>query len=382
MSTHTPLPPTSLGAGSRAPRRRRWLVALISVVAIIALGAIGIFVWLQQQQHCVKAPDPARSGAVSEYCPSEPYQPTNGGAMVTGPDGNLWYIDSQQRIVRFSPQSGAVTEFAAPTAPNNVAYAGMANGKDGNIWYVANYTLGRISMNGAFKEFALPQDMGFVGNLAVGTDGTLWVTMGSENKGGLLKVTPSSDTSAAPQITKMTLPLAANTQIGPIAAAPDGSLWAPWYAKSGDTILSTHIVRLTPSGAVTQLPLTIPGTMTSLAAGPDGKMWFVITPGHMGRITLAGAVTLFNVSQVGEMTGIPTNLAVEPNGNAWFSTSSQDGTTGVARITPAGVVTTYALPHSGGMINNMTVGPDGGIWLMLGYSQLAQPSSRLVRITP
>lgn len=381
MSTQTPIPPTAPGAGGHAPRRRRWLIALTSVVAIVALGAIGIFVWQQQQQRCVKAPDPARSGAISEYCPSEPYQPTNGGAMVSGPDGNLWYVDSRQRIARFSPQTGAVTDFAAPTAPNNVAYAGMANGKDGNIWYVANYTLGRISMNGAFKEFALPQDMGFVGGLAVGTDGTLWVTMGSENKGGLLRVTPSSDASAAPQITKVTLPLAANTQIGPIAAAPDGSLWAASYVKSGDSILSTHILRVTPAAAVTQLPPTISGTMTSLAAGPDGKMWFVSAPGHMGLITLAGAVTLFNVSQIGEMGGVP-NLAVEPNGNAWFSTNSQDGTTGVARITPAGVVTTYALPHSDGMKNNITVGPDGGIWLMLGYSQTYQPSSRLVRITP
>lgn len=378
MSTPTSVPQGPTQAGGPRPRRRRWLFALIAALVIVALGAIGVFAWMQQMQSCVKASDPTRSGAISEYCPASPYEPfSGGGAMVSGPDGNLWYIDSQHKIARLTPQSGAVTDFAAPTAPNDVAYGGMVRGKDGNIWYVANYTLGRISMNGEFKEYALPKDSGFVGGIVAGTDGTLWVTMGSPDltkPGALLQVTLPSDPSAAPRIAKVPLP--STTQMGPIAAAPDGSLWLSMFVTSGQNT-STHITRITPTGAITQLPVSISGAVSSLTAGPDGKMWYVSVPNHMGQITLAGAVTLFNVSEIGEMPGLPT-LAVGSDNNAWFATKDSR----IGRITPAGVVTTYSLPHSGGGISNITVGPEGGIWLLNGYSQPPSPTSRLVRITP
>lgn len=374
MSTRTPAPPNPTQAGGyRSPRPRWWLIALIATVAIVALGAIGIFAWQQQQQGCSKASDPTRSGAVTEYCPSEPYKPFT-GAMTFGPDGNLWYTDGQQKVARFTLPGGAITETGAPTSPNNVAYAGMVRGSDGNLWYVANNTLGRIRMDGQFTEFALPKEMGFVGAIAAGPDGVLWVTMGH---GELLKITiPSpSDATGAPQIAQMTVP--ANTR-DPLAVAPDGSLWASTFVMSGDTPVSTHITRITPAGASTQLPLTIPGGVTALKAGPDGIMWFISTAGQgqIGRITRAGVVTSFHVSQIGEM-GSP-NLAVAPDGNAWFSTKDSH----IGRITPAGVVTTFSLPHTDGMISNLSIGPDSGIWFIQGFSQPFQPSSRIVRLTP
>ena len=270
---------------------------------------------------------------------------------------------------------GAITETGAPTAPNNVAYAGLVQGSDGNLWYIANNTLGRLRPNGQFTEFALPKGMGFVGAIAAGPDGVLWVTMGN---GQLLKVTiPSSnDATSAPQITQVT-GLPANTK-DPMAVAPDGSLWASTFVMSGDTAQSTHITRITSAGTITQLPLSIPGGVTALKAGPDGTMWFISTAGQgqIGRITQAAVASFFRVSQIGQMGSL--NLAIAPDGNAWFSTNDSR----IGRITPAGVVTTFSLPHTGGMISNLTVGPDGGIWFIQGYSQPFQPSSRIVRLTP
>ena len=376
MSTRTPSPPppTQTGNNRLAHGPRWWLIALISTVVVVALGGLGIFAWQQLQQRCVTASDPTLSGAVTEYCPPEPYKPFT-GAMMFGPDGNLWYTDSQQtKIARFTVSGGAITETGAPTAPNNVAYAGLVQGSDGNLWYIANNTLGRLRLNGQFTEFALPKAMGFVGALAAGPDGVLWVTMG---KGQLLKITiPSpSDATAAPQITQVAVP--ANTR-DPMAVAQDGSLWASTFVMSGDTAQSTHITRITSAGVVTQLPLTIPGGVTALRSGPDGAMWFISTAGQgqIGRITQAGAITSFQVSQIGEM-GSP-NLTIAPDGNAWFSTDDSR----IGRITPAGVVTTFSLPHTGGMISNLTVGPDGGVWFIQGFSQPFQPSSRIVRLTP
>lgn len=385
MSTHVPAPPTPTQANGRRPRRRRWLIALITTLGVIALGAGGVFFWLQQQQQCVKAPDPTRSGAISEYCPPERYGPLS-GAMTSGPDGNLWYVDSQGKIARFTLPSGAITEFAAPTAPNQVAYGGMVRGADGNIWYVANYTLGRVSMTGASTEFALPKNLGLSGGIAAGPDGTLWLTMGANNpdqKGALLKVTPPKDGATTPTIAEVPLQakLQANTHLGYIATASDGSLWASTFVSSGDTTQSTDFIRITPAGAITQIPATISGAVTALAAGSDGAMWFISASwqgqtGEIGRVSPTGDVTVFRVSEVGQPGS--QSLALGPDGNLWFST--KDG--GIARITPSGKVTTFSLPHTGGLVAGITAGPDGGVWFLLGYPQPFQPTSRFVRITP
>ena len=72
-----------------ASRRRWWQTALIAVgavVVLVRLDAIAVFAW-QRQQICAKASDPTRSGAITEYCPSDPYQPI-GGAMTFGSGGN------------------------------------------------------------------------------------------------------------------------------------------------------------------------------------------------------------------------------------------------------------------------------------------------------
>ena len=356
------------------PRRRRWrLIALISAVGVVIVGGAGIFFWRQQQQSCSKASDPTRSGAVTEYCPAEPYGPfSGGGAMTSGADGNLWYTDSAQKVTRFTISSGGVTTFGTPSSPNNIAYEALRRGTDGNLWYVANYTLGRISMDGQYKEFDLPKDKGFVAAIATGPGGVLWVTMGN---GTLLKGTIPSDPAQAPTLMEVSLPV--NAWQGYMATGADGSLW-----MAG----ASAFTRITPAGAITQFPITIPGPAPScgtgcknvvgLTAGPDGAMWFADGWGHIGRITSTGATTFTHVADQLEMGPIP--MGAGPDGNVWFSL---DGNS-IKRITPAGAVTTFALPHTGGHISNIIAGPDGGVWFILGFSHPLQPSSRLVRVTP
>lgn len=379
MSTRSPIPPTSTVDGASRPRRRRWLITLGVIGGIVVLVAAGIGVvfgiLLPQQQRCSTAADPSRHGAVTEYCPAEPNQPfSGGGAMARGSDGNLWYVNGEQKITRFTVQTGAVTEFAAPSSPNQVAFQGMVNGSDGNLWYIANYTLGRMSMNGEFKEFALPRDYGFSGSIAAGMDGTLWVTMGGDGKYQLLKVTIPTDATAAPVITNVALP---SNMLETIAAAPDGSLWVAVAVTGPDPISATHVLRVTPDGAISQLPQTLTGAISALTAGPENTMWFYDTLGHIGRMTLAGVATLFNVSAIGKDMP-PMSLALGPDGAMWFPTKDS----GIGRITPSGAVTTFTLPHTGGFVTNITAGPDGGVWFLLGYSHSIEPSPRIVRITP
>lgn len=380
MSAVTPTSPapTHEAGGGRPPRRWWWLFALLGGVVVVVLGAIGLFAWvIPQQQACRTAADPARSGAITEYCPSDPYQPFS-GAMTFGPDGALWYTtNNNTKIARFTLASGAVTATAAPSEPNRVAYAGLVRGSDGNLWYIANNTLGRLRLNGQFTEYALSKELGFVGEIDAGPDAVLWVTTGN---GALLNIAiPSpSDTTAAPRITQVS-GLPPNTG-SPMAVAPDGSLWAATFEMRGNTAVSTRFTRITPTGEITQLPVTLPGGIGALTTAPDGKMWYMSAPyqqeSRIGWITPSGATS--TSYRVALAEGSAPSLAVGPDGNAWFAT--KEG--GIGRITPAGVVTTFALPQTGGNITNITAGPDGGIWAMQGWSMPGQPSSRLVRITP
>ncbi len=380
MSTRSPTPPSSAAVGGRRPRRR-WVLITLGIIVVVIAAGVGVYfgLVLPQQQACSKAADPSRPGAVTEYCPAEPNQPfSGGGAMARGSDGNLWYVNGEQKITRFTVNSGAITEFAAPSSPNNVAFQGMVNGSDGNLWYIANYTLGRISMNGEFKEFALPRDSGFSGSIAAGADGTLWVTMGGDGKYQLLKVTIPADATAAPVITNVALP---SNMLETIGAAPDGSLWVAVALTGPDPISATHILRVTPDGAISQLPQTLTGAISALTAGPENTMWFYDTLGHIGQMTLVGVPTLFPVSEISRDMP-PMSLALGPDGAMWFPTQANGVNTGIGRITPSGAVTTFTLPHSGGGIANITAGSDGGVWFTLGFSQPFEPSPRLVRITP
>jgi streptogramin lyase len=73
---------------------------------------------------------------------------------------------------------------------------------------------------------------------------------------------------------------------------------------------------------------------TSIAAGPDGNLWFIEPEeGRIGRITPAGVITEFSV------TGGPTDITAGPDGNLWFA---EQGGNRIGRITPLGVVTEFS----------------------------------------
>ena len=89
--------------------------------------------------------------------------------ITAGPDGNLWFTESWNKIGRITP-NGAVTEFPLPRAPH-----GITAGPDGNLWFtehIANQ-IGRITPSGAVTEFPVPRaDSGPYG-ITAGPDGNL-----------------------------------------------------------------------------------------------------------------------------------------------------------------------------------------------------------------
>ena len=97
--------------------------------------------------------------------------------IVPGPDGNLWFTESNgNKIGRITP-AGAISEFAVPTGQS--APYGIAVGPDGNIWFTERFgnKIGRFSpASGQFSEFPIPTGNSQPWEIALGPDGNLWFT--------------------------------------------------------------------------------------------------------------------------------------------------------------------------------------------------------------
>jgi virginiamycin B lyase len=138
-----------------------------------------------------------------------------------------------------------------------------------------------------------------------------------------------------------------------LAAGPDGNIWFSEFHAS-------KIGRITMGGAVTEFPLprqdSGPGDIT---AGADGNMWFVelngtidgrvVAGNRVGRITMRGEISEFPIPSA---TGSPTNVAVGPDRNVWYTKGATLG-----RVTPDGVITEFPLP-AGARGVGLTAGSD------------------------
>jgi virginiamycin B lyase len=107
--------------------------------------------------------------------------------MITaGPDGNLWFTaqgfdsltgryDGHDFIVKMST-SGVMTQFAIPT-PNAKAN-NIVKGPDGNLWFCESNAnrIGKITPSGAITEYLLPHSGSGPDGLTVGPDHELWFT--------------------------------------------------------------------------------------------------------------------------------------------------------------------------------------------------------------
>jgi streptogramin lyase len=282
-----------------------------------------------------------------------------------GSDGNLWYGDFTY-IGRVSPTTGEITEFPLPDGEHPER---ITEGLDGNIWF-ANYSvgassIGKITPDGTITEYPLP-DSGDNPSLqvptaiAAGPDGNVWF-IDDNNDIGLV----------SPTGIVLTLPMPAPTSPYKITAGADGNLW---FTNSGIDAIG----KITPSGVVTEYPLP-PDPSTALTiipddngadaivAGPDGNIWFTAI-GYIGKMDPSGNLTKYPINP--SLIGMP-DITVGIDGNLYFVESENDK---IGKITPAGVVTEYALPEiptghqaffgAGDHPMSLAPGADGRIWVV------------------
>jgi streptogramin lyase len=326
--------------------------------------------------------------------------------ITTGSDGNLWFTEyGAGKIGRMTP-SGAVSSFALPavpppagspagtaaTTPNPTA---ITAGPDGALWFTGiPGEIGRITTAGVVGEFALPaipppsgSKPGTASTLATATaitagpDGALWFT-GLRGDIGRITTTGVVTEFAVPDI----LPPAGSAPgtaatlatLTAIAVGPDGALWF--------TGVPGEVGRMTTAGVVTEFSVpsipppagsapgtaATPATLVGIAAGPDNALWFTGVPGEIGRITTAGVVTEFAIPAAPTPIGPPLQgggyagqlplITQGPGGDVWFTMAENRPYVDIGQVTPAGTVRLFNVSGNFNAITGLTAGPGGNVW--------------------
>ncbi|HEX6779539.1 MAG TPA: protein kinase, partial [Ktedonobacterales bacterium] len=169
-------------------------------------------------------------------------------------------------------QIPSITQFLLPEG--NAGPIGITGGPDGNVWFVESDTsgIGRITPAGTITNFPLSHPFSSPFGITRGLDGALWFTEQNpaSSAGWIGRITPAG------QITEFAAPDNPRS----IATGPDGSLWF--------TCMDGRLGRMTTSGSFTMVPLPGPQQAEDITTGPDHNLWFTESPGaEIGRITPA-----------------------------------------------------------------------------------------------
>jgi virginiamycin B lyase len=241
--------------------------------------------------------------------------------LVEGPDGALWITDEfNEQIVRMSAQ-GAFTGFVLQ---NISAPLRICNGPDKALWFTVDSDppdIGRITTGGRIKLFSIGGSANdFATGIVSGSDGALWFTQPNPGEIGRIGLNG--------KVTEYSKGITAGSQPYAIASGPDGALW--FTERAGG-----RIGRITTSGKVTEYSngMTPTEEPMDVAAGPDGAMWFTayeiygnsyVRASEIGRITMQGAIGEYSRGLTSGAA--PTGIAAGPDGRMWFVESYLDQT--------------------------------------------------------
>jgi streptogramin lyase len=165
----------------------------------------------------------APTGATTKFDTSQTGGGRFGGTRV-GPDGKIWYTDSDfgasavQNLANITTL-GAITKFATPVQGEELG--AIAIGGDGNMWFVKDHKFDKATLAGSITEFSTPQFLGGNDDIVYGPDENLWI---ATSFGHILVM---SKTGA----TVRQIDLAGS--VGGLTVGPDGNVW---FGESGDLV--------------------------------------------------------------------------------------------------------------------------------------------------
>ena len=192
-----------------------------------------------------------------------------------------------------------------------------------------------------------------LGGIAAGPDGNLWFTDGGSTK-AIGRITPAG------KITLFTMGLGTHGAPADITLGPDGNLW---FTETGSP--NNAIGRVTPSGKITEFTtgLHAGSAPNTIQPGPDGALWFLDNgaPIGIGRVTTDGTITEFGTTDGLDPMSQPNDMTVGPDGNLWFT--DQGDPKAIGRVKPDGTIDEFTGPLGPtNFPNELTAGGDGNVW--------------------
>jgi streptogramin lyase len=280
------------------------------------------------------------------------------GGMVAGLGG----MPGTGGIGAGGSMTGTIVTYKVPTAGAHPYQ--ITVGPDNNLWFVeaAASKVGRITTSGTFTEFPTTTDSAGPSDI-VSLGGFLWFAETNINKIGKCDM---SGTMLGE------LPIMVGTTTSTVtflAAGPDGNIW---YTDASND----NIGRMTPAGTSTLFTSPQVSEPLRIAAGPDGNLWFTEFIGNrISSITPTGTITRYTIMTT---SAFPVAIGSDNSTGLAFLEIGK-----VGRITTAGTVTgEYQLPNVAGgnsvsnsQGGNIVLGPDGNFWFSNG-------ADSIIRMTP
>ena len=248
-----------------------------------------------------------------------------------------------------SPNTFTLSRPAVPNANATVSLTATATpGSGGGSALTSSIALTfDAAICGVFTEYPLPISPSFPTDITVGPDGALWFTEALDRIGRITVSGSLTEYAVSP----------GGSQPNGIVAGPDSALW--FLADGGN-----YIGSVTTSGVFgPHYSVSAFSQPWAVASGSDGALWFTeaVNTGSVGRITTAGAITLFFVG------GSPLDIVSGADGALWFADNSGSN---IGRITTGGVVTEYATPTANSFPVGVAVGANGDIWFTEEHDQI------------
>ncbi|WP_066516903.1 cell wall-binding repeat-containing protein [Curtobacterium ammoniigenes] len=198
-------------------------------------------------------------------------------------------------------------------------------------------------------EYPLPDSTDAADYMAVGSDGLPWADTAN---GSVDRI--NADGSVTPFSVDPGQPLLALT------LGSDGALYTASYQGNS-------AYRIATDGSVVKSSTTMQGTAYSVAAAPNGTVWYADASAPIVyRFDATGTLTPFTypLPSGAASDGVSNSdkgIVTDANGDLWLIPSSNSGGE-LVKMTTAGVATTYGIPdQTQGDV--LTIGPNGNPWV-------------------
>lgn len=270
-------------------------------------------------------------------------------AITSGPDGALYFTESNVNQIGRITTTGVVTNEFPLTLSSEADPRKITRGPDGNVWFTAQNgnSVDRMTTAGVVSPFTSLAAGSYPVGITVGPDNNIWFTESGTNKVGHITTAETG---------LIEIPLTSGTHPHGIVTGPDGAMW---FTNEGSSQIGRVPVSGSPVAYYNSNPAHYPYVITT---GTDGALWFGGCNEYIGRMTTAGSSSLAAYAIAG--TGEDDDIAVGPDGAIWFTVATSSGPESIGRITPSGGIVYYYLPGTNPYPTGITTGPDGAIWFL------------------